>query len=215
MKRSTKSGKQKPWTTNDLRDGFMEYYKMHNKYPTSQDVDVFEFLPSSRSIQRRFGGLMELRKQLDLGECDFRSGEYSSKRAKKVNKRAHETEKKVYEHLVNIFGIEFVHREYFFADDKRTRTDFFIYCKDEQFSVDVFFSENRHSFIGCLNSKMRTYDGIGMLQYPVIFLQMNQNIEKDEINSIVNNKKNKLHPYQQVMTFDEFKKFCTTKKPRI
>ncbi len=212
MNENKNSTKTKKWTIESLKDGLSRYCKLYGRYPTSREVDEFEFLPSSRSIQRRFGGLVELRKQVGLSSAvDFRKGDYSSSRAKKINERASRVEKQVHEYLVNLFGVESVHREYFFTDDKRTRTDFFIYCKNGNFSVDVFFTQDRHNFIGCLNSKMRTYNDVEMLQYPVIFLHMNDEMTSEEILSILKNKKNKLLKYQRVMTFDEFKAFCSSK----
>jgi len=213
MSENKNTTKQKKWTIEDLKDGLKHYHELNKRYPTAREVDESEFLPSARSIQRRFGGLVELRKTIGLnGSIDFRKGEYSSDRAKKINERASVVEKQVHEYLINLFGVEFVHREFFFTDDKRTRTDFFIYCKNGNFSVDVFFAQDRHSFIGCLNSKMRTYSSIEMLQYPVIFLHMNSKISSEEIESILKNKKNKLLRYQKVMTFNEFETFCTSKK---
>jgi len=215
MSENKNTAKQKRWTIEDLKDGLKRYYELNKRYPTAREVDESEFLPSSRSIQRRFGGLIEIRKTVGLNSSvDFRKGKYSSDRAKKINERASRVEKQVHGYLVNLFGTEFVHREYFFTDDKRTRTDFFIYCKNGNFSVDVFFAQNRHNFIGCLNSKMRTYSNIEMLQYPVIFLHMNSEISSEEILSILKNKKNKLLKYQAVMTFGEFEAFCASKTRR-
>lgn len=213
--RQQKEGKQKRWEIKDLKSGFEKFYAVYGHYPTSREIDAFEFLPSARSIQRRFDGLVRVRERLGLDTSfDLRTGEHSSKRAKRINARAHTLEKKVYDYLVNKFGIEFVHREHFFTDDRRTRTDFFIYCKNENFSVDVFFPHDRYNFIGCLNSKMRTYKDIAMLQYPVIFLQMNDSIPVQEMSEILAWKKNKLHMYQHVMVWDEFREFCGKKVPQ-
>ncbi|MDP3726375.1 MAG: hypothetical protein Q8R36_04225 [bacterium] len=212
MTKEQKNGHRGSWTLNEIKTGFQKFYEIHGRYPTSREIDVFEYLPSSRSIQRRFGGLVSVREALGLNTSfDLRTGEHSSKRAKEISVRAHKIEKEVYDYLINIFGIEFVHREYFFTDDRRTRTDFFVYCKNRNFSVDVFFPKDRHNFIGCLNSKMKTYKDVGTLQYPVIFLQMNKNISGEEIRKILARKKNKLHTYQQVMVWDEFREFCNKK----
>lgn len=210
-----KLGKRKGWQIEDLKRGFEKFYEMHGHYPASHEIDTFEYLPTSRSIQRKFGGLIRTREELGLNTSfDLRTGEHSSKRAKKINARAHKIEKEIYDYLVDIFGVEFVHREHFFTDDRRTRTDFFIYCKNGNFSVDVFFPKDRHNFIGCLNSKMKTYRDINMLKYPVIFLQMNENMSGEEIREILARKKNKLHKYQCVMILGEFKKFCEDKEQR-
>ena len=207
-------GKQRGWSFEDIKKGFEQFYKIHKRHPTSREIDNFEFLPTSRSIQRRFGGLVETRKALNLkSSSDFRTGTYSSQRAKKINERAHRLEKYVYDYLIDAFGVEFVHREFFFTDDRRTRTDFFIYCKNGNFSVDVFYPSDKHNFIGCINSKMSTYGSKTMLQYPVIFLQMNDELNQGEIETILKRKKNKLLEYQKVMNLNEFKSFCSKKSP--
>ena len=65
-------GKQRGWSFEDLKSGFEQFYKVHKRYPTSRETDNFEFLPTSRSIQRRFGGLVETRKVLNLKRCHSR-----------------------------------------------------------------------------------------------------------------------------------------------
>lgn len=213
--RKSKNGMQNKWNLDNLKSGLQKFYELNKRYPTAREIDSFEFLPSSRSIQRRFGGLVELRKTLKLKDSfDFRTGEHSSQRAKKIGERAHRIEKAVHSYLEGVFGAEFVRREHFFTDDKRTRTDFFIYCKNGDFSVDVFYPNDRHNLIGCLNSKMRIYGNEIMLQYPVIFLQMNDKIDSKEIKNILERKKNKLLKEQSVMSFNEFKIFCDNKVSR-
>jgi len=215
QKRQRRGG-QILWNIEDLSDGMRLFYERYNHYPTSQEVDAFEFLPSARSIQRRFGGLIELRQTLGLGgQIDYTKGAHSSDRAKKIGKRSHELEKEAYDFLTGIFGVEFIHREYFFTDDRRTRADFLVYYDGGGFSVDVFYPKNRHNLIGCLNSKLRKYANNLMLQYPVIFVQMNKNITREEVEDILSKKKNKLKNYQSVMCYEGFKDFCHTKNPRI
>jgi len=212
--RKQRAGNQHPWTLEDLKDGLEVFFKQHGRYPRTHEVDDFEYLPSSRSIQRTHGGLVEVRKQLKLsGQNDYRSGAHSTERAKKINKRNHKVEQEIYNYLVNRFGKEFVHREHFFTDDRRTRADFFVYTQKSNFSIDSFYARDRHNLIGCLNSKLRKYDDNLMLQYPVIFLQMNENISENEMRSVVQNKKRKLHPYQHLMSFEQLKTFCKDKKP--
>lgn len=205
--------KKATWTEKKLKVGFEKFYSIHKRYPTSHDIDSFEFLPSARQIQRVFGGLVNLRQKLGLSQTDFTKGSHSSDRARKINRRAHELELEVYNILKKQFGIECVHREHFFTDDRRTRTDFFIYTKTDTFSVDVFYPSNRANLIGCLNSKMRTYKSQSM-DCEVIFLMMNPDISQEEIEKILANKKNKLSVHQKVMDLNKFKTFLKTKKSR-
>lgn len=204
------------WDLAKIKAGLERFYATHQRYPTATEIDTFDYLPSSRQIQRRFGGLPALRTELNLaGPKDFTRGEYSSDRARTINKRAHQLEKEVYQYLVKRFGQICVHREYFFTDDRRNRTDFFVYHKNGAFSVDVFHPRDRRNLLGCLNSKMRTYRRAKRLQYPVIFLMMNAAITEDEVASLLANKKNKLLANQQVMNLKQFKDFCSGREARL
>lgn len=211
LKRQLKGGASKGWKIEDVATGLEHFYKLNKRYPTAQEIDKFEFLPSSRSIQRKFGGIVNVRKQLNLsGQHNFTEGSHSSKRSFKINKRAHYTEKEIYRYLVNRFGTHFVHREYFPLDDRRSRVDFFVYHKQGAFLVDVFYPDSRPNLIGCLNSKMNKYKE-AQNEYPVIFLQMNKEINSFELEDIVKNKKNKLKRNQYLMDIESFKSFCVSK----
>lgn len=201
------------WSLEKIKAGFEAYRKEHGRYPTSHEIDAYYGLPSSRQIQRRFGGLPALRAKLQLaGPQDFTKGDYSTQRAKTIGKRALTTEQAVYTYLVGRFGKPFVHREFLFNDDRRMRTDFFVYCKAEKnndgFLIDIFFPKDKYNLTGCLNSKMRTYSDATALTYPIIFLMMNPDIGDEEIKRFIAHKKNKLPAHQHVMTFDQLKTFC-------
>lgn len=212
--RTQKRGNQKPWTLEELSLGLQHFYNEHKRYPTASEVDTYPYLPSARSIERRFGGLVELRRQLKLEtQFDFRNGKHSAERASKINRRAHNVELVVYEFLQNIFGKEFVHREYFFTDDRRTRADFFVYDTKKGFCVDVFYPSDRRNLIGCLNSKLLKYHSEYMRQYPVIFLQMNEGIPQETLDVVVQNKKKNLSDGQYLMSWNTFQNFCKSRDP--
>ena len=201
--------KQVKWTIEKIKAGFEKFYAENKRYPTSAEIDAYHALPSSRQIQRRFGGLPAIRTHLKLkGPEDFTKGTYSSDRARTIAKRAHKVENEVYEYLISIFGKPFVHREFFFSDDKRCRTDFYIYYKDGNFLVDVFYPKDKSSFINCLNNKMRVYGNSATFEHPIIFLMMNENIGEETIRKILENKKNKVLKHQRVMTYGQFKEYC-------
>jgi len=214
--RTQRQGKQKHWTLNELKSGLAQFYSEHDRYPTASEVNRYSYLPSARSIERSFGGLVRLRKHLDLkGQSDFRNGEHSKARAQKINARSHALEKEVYEYLCKKFKKEFVHREYFFTDDRRTRSDFFVYDSKTGFCVDIFYPSDRHNLIGCLNSKLKKYGEGVMRQYPVVFLQMNKDIPERVLDTCVRNKKNKLPPGQQLMGWETFQVFIGSRRPRL
>jgi hypothetical protein len=211
--RIQKTGNQKPWQLEELRAGLEDFYTKNNRYPTAPEVDTHPYLPSARSIERSFGGLIELRKTLGLDtQTDLREGAHSSLRAHKINARAHHVEREVYEFLIARFGKQFVHREYFFLDDKRTRADFFVYDKTSGFCVDVFYPSDRRNITGCINSKLAKYQGPQMNQYPVIFLQMNKEIGQPILDALIKNKKKKLLSGHYLFSWESFKEFCNTRE---
>lgn len=201
------------WQLEDLREGLMNFYKEYQRFPTATEVDTYSYLPSARTIERSFGGLVALRKQLGLDtQPDFRSGKHSSERAYKIGQRAHKVERMVYDYLISIFGVEFVHREFLFSLDRRTRADFFIYDQNKGFCVDVFYPSDKRNLTNCLNSKQRKYQTNIMRQYPIIFLQMNEDIEQGGLERLVKNKKNELMTGQSLMSWPTFKEFCQSRK---
>ena len=211
--RPQKTGNQEPWKIEELKSGLDNFYTKHGRYPTAPEVDVYPYLPSARTIERSFGGLVKLRKTLGLDtQSDLRAGVHSSKRASMINSRAHTVEQEVYSYLEKYFGKHFVHREYFFLDDKRTRADFFVYDSSDGFCVDVFYPSDKRNLIGCLNSKISKYQGIQMNQYPVIFLQMNKEIEQPALDVVVSNKKKKLLAGHYLFSWNSFKEFCNKRK---
>ncbi|OGG69560.1 hypothetical protein A3F27_00365 [Candidatus Kaiserbacteria bacterium RIFCSPHIGHO2_12_FULL_53_13] len=202
------------WPMERIRDGLDRFYKENHRYPTATEFDECPYLPRAKTAERRFGGLVALRKQLNIGsEHDLRTGAHSSKRAHTINERAHILEKNVYELLCKQFGKEFVHREYFYTDDHRTRADFFVYDGKDGFCVDVFYASSLKNIGGCLNLKLAKYSQSDLLPYPIIFLQMNEDINQSELNELVQKKKRGLGQKQTLMSWKTFEEFYKSRKP--
>ena len=203
------------WTLQKIKDGMVRFHTTYGRYPTAHEVDDYQYLPSSRQIQRAYGGLVALRAQLKLpGQINFTTGAHSTTRARTIGTRANRVEKEIYLLLIKRFGHRYVHREFMFTDDRRTRTDFYVYCAHGNFSIDVFYPKDTRTLVGCLNSKLRTYHPTIMLQYPVIFLMMNPDITEEDITQMLARKKNRLlHPYQKVMTRAQFDQFLMKQTP--
>lgn len=207
-------GRETPWTLEELGSGLQHFFKEHDRYPTATEVDAYPYLPSARSIERRFDGLVALRARLGLaGSSDFRTGEHRSRLARTIGARAHATEQAVYDFLIKHFGREFVHREYFFTDDHRTRADFFVYDRAEGFCVDVFYPNSLRNLTGCLNIKLNKYRGDLMSQYPVIFLQMNDALGQHDLDALMERKERHLAKGQHLMSWLTFQAFCAARRP--
>ncbi len=81
--------------------------------------------------------------------------------------------------------------------------------------MDSFCPKNRYNLIGCINSKLSTYDDKLTLDYPVIFLMLNEEIDRATVKQVIDGKRKKLAPYQRVMDLQEFKDFCTGQEPLV
>ena len=197
------------WTLEKIKYGLDEFYKSNNRYPSALEIDEYSLLPSSRQIQRRFGGLKELRRSLGLPEedLDYTKGKTRSDVAKTIGIRGKNFEKEIYALLINKFGEIFVHQQKPFNNYK-SRADFFIYAKDYKFGIDVFYPKDLHSFVCCVNIKEKIYSN---LDFNMIFLTINPSVNQTLIDKFLSRRKNKT-PHK-VMDFDEFKKHINTIAP--
>lgn len=191
-----------------LKEGFDRFFKENGHYPTATEIDSCDYLPSTRLLQRNYGGLENIRKELGLEITNYTKGETRRKTALIANKRADENEKEIYKYLMERFGIQFVHREHPYSDESKHRADFKVFARNKIFIVDVFFPKDKKSLYSCLNSKIRKYNiinqNIHILPHQIIFLQMNNDVSSD----ISEDKKNKMHRNQSVMSINQFKNFC-------
>ena len=197
------------WDLNKIKCGLEEFYKLNKRYPSALEIDGYPPLPSSRQIQRRFGGLKELRKLLGLpdGDLDHTKGKIRSNVAKIIGERGKSFEKEIYAFLVNKFGEIFVHQQKPFNNYK-SRADFFIFAKDYKFGIDVFYPKDLHSFVCCVNIKEKIYINP---DFDMIFLSINPDINQSLINAFIDRRRN--NTLHKVMDFDEFKKYINTITP--
>lgn len=217
LRRQEKSNlglEKSPWTLEQIEAGLKKFFEENGRYPTATEIDQYEYLPSTRTLERSFGGLVGVREKLKLGkEFDFRKGSHSSKRAYTINERSNRLEAQVYAYLKVKFGQEFVHREYLFTDDARTRADFFVYDNNKGFCVDVFYPSSLRNLALCVNSKLNKYNGTAeLLRFPVIFLQMNDSIKGEEIARMVKRKKESIPNNYIIMGWEDFDRFCVSRK---
>lgn len=129
------------WTCEKIKESFERFISENNRLPTAPEVGTTKYLPSSRYIQLKFGGLKKLRTELGYSENNFSSGTNRSLIAKRVNIRGRRTEVDLETMLINNFGEVFVHSEKIFNQYK-TRVDFYIYTPDGNFGVDIFYPDS-------------------------------------------------------------------------
>ena len=128
------------WTLEKIKDCFDKFLKENGRIPTAPEIDKIDCSPSSRTIQRSFGGLEKLRKEFGYSDLHFNKGHRRSTAVKEFNKRGRNIEIELEKELKNIFHEVFVHTEKIF-DDSKVRVDFYVYNKTNNFGVDVFYTD--------------------------------------------------------------------------
>lgn len=196
-----------PYTYKYIKDGFEKFFNINGFYPTALEIDKFSYLPTSRSIQRTWGGLENLRNILGLKITNYTKGETRSIKAGEIWERGMNIEDKIEKLLQGIFGEVFVHSQKRFNN---ARVDFYVYSKDIIFAIDVFYFENKHHLLGVINEKQKRYIN---LPHSIIFLGINDNFSQKQIDLIIKNKKNKLPKHQNTMNYDHFCDWIRTLKP--
>lgn len=204
----------KKWTLEKVRDGFDKFFVLHNRYPAAYEVDDFDFLPSSRQIQRSFGGLVNLRKLLGLKIENYTRGNERSLKVSNFNLRGRKHENIVYELLKQMFDERFIHVEKPIPrknKDKlsdgyssKDRFDFYVYAKPENFAIDVFCTNDERGVVNIMNMKENKYLK-SLITESLYFIYFGDSVNKTRINNWQKNRKNKLPLNWKIMDLNDFK----------
>lgn len=193
------------WTKESIKLAFEDFLTEHGRLPTAPEIDSSSHLPSSRQIQRKFGGLRVLRAELGYEDTDFGSGKSRSIMAAANNTRSINSERLLEKELISIFGELFVHTEKFYGVGKN-RVDFLIYTQDGNFGVDIFTTETKRDLQKNINIKVDKY-----LDFPkdtdLYFAVASVNLsEADVQDAIANMSKLSLIPRLEIVTISELVK---------
>src|SRR5579872_7439685 len=143
LKKNTKGFQKEKWTIENIKDGLEYFNELNGRYPSSMEIDSFEYLPTRRMIERNFGGIVNLRKTLNLqGSSDFTKGEVRSAMAKKAFIRAQDYERDFYFYLIKKIPEVRVH-EHKIIRPGDTASDFFIYTSSNKgIMIDLFYAQD-------------------------------------------------------------------------
>lgn len=186
--RTVSPGRQLAWTKEELRAGFMAFYEAYNRFPTSHEIDAYEYLPSARSIQRSYGGLVSLRKELFPDSIsNYTLGAHRSESAKRTFKNGRDLEALFFTYLTTQF-LEIAVHEHKLIRPGNVSSDFFIYLTPKTgVVIDVFYADSIINFINVINIKLKRYVLVSEPTYLVIV--GNDTITQDLINTKVQNRK--------------------------
>lgn len=199
------------WTAENLKIGFEKFASKHQRLPTANEIDRLNYLPSARQIQRRFGGLENLRKTLGYSETHFGKGVYRSKYMIGLLNRARNEEAALETLLQQKFGEIFVHREKPFAG---VRVDFFVYTINGNFGVDIFYTDLFINVQKIINIKIQTYKYFSSDLYYVA-VGNKKEYGQEELDEYANFRKNerRMPPNHHIVTLEKFLEVIGSKIP--
>lgn len=197
------------WTIEKIRDGFERFKREYGRIPSALEIDSLAYLPSSRLIQKSFGGLVNLRAQLGYENNHFGKGTFRSEIAARVNKRGRSEELALEKILCDKFGEICVHTEKIFNTSTKHRLDFYIYTPEGNFGIDVFYTESLRSLQSNVNIKMNKYRNF---PHPLFLVVANKIFKQDELDNYACSKLNPLPPTAKIVSVDTFLHLLRTKK---
>lgn len=172
---------------------FMNLYnEKHGHYPNIFEFDSDPTKPCSiKTIQRHYGGYINLKKQMGIVNPDARKGKARSNMASISMSKSIESENEFYNKLINKYGEINVHRWQKYKNEYLIRSDFGIYCMDKKhFFIDIFWASNHKNALNVVNLKVKKLpDGIADKVY---FVCTNPEIDKVKFYDSIKFKKNKL-----------------------
>ncbi len=195
---------QRVWTKDQIKAGFLSFYALHGRYPTSHEIDAYPHLPSARSLQRSFGGLVAVRKELFPQEIsNYTLGTHRSAVAKKTFHQGRDYEIAFYKYLTGVFQDIAVH-EHKVIRPGNVSCDFYVYLNEnEGIVIDIFYADSIINLINVVNIKLRRYALISPPTYLVVV--GNEAITQSEIDKKMSNRKTPLPEHISVVSEHHFK----------
>lgn len=202
--RSTKSGNQEAWTEDQLLAGFEKFREQYDRLPTAHEIDKFDYLPSSRSIQRSFGGLQKLRQKLLPNDIDnYTKGKYRSIVASNTYAKGRQFEEEFYDYLITQFLEMSVH-EHKVIRPGQVNSDFYIYLYGNKgVVIDIFYADSIINLVNVVNIKLKRYKLIDKETYLVVV--GNPSIKSSDLKVKINNRRDVIPSHITVITEEEFK----------
>lgn len=179
------------WNLENIKIAIERYKTENGRYPSTLDFDKTEYLPTSRLIQRNFGGIVKLRQDLQLETpANYTKGAHRSEIAKNTFASGAKYEDTFYNYLIGIVPEIRVH-EHKILRPGRVCCDFYIYNTSGQgIAIDIFFAKDMFSVARIVGIKQKRYVN---LAFKTLFILVgNDQITQIELDRLAKNKKNEL-----------------------
>lgn len=192
--------KRPTWTTEKIKIGFEKFFEENGRLPKAHEIDSLPYLPSSRFIQMRLGGLELLRKELGYTDIHFGKGDHRSTIAHEVNTRGRDCERDLEKLLHQHYGEVFVHSEKMLWESKQ-RVDFYVYSPEGNFAIDIFYPSTIRTLQSNVNIKMKKYNELNV---PLYLISANDSIAQDALDLYTISKLNLFTDNIVLLTLDSF-----------
>jgi hypothetical protein len=189
------------WTKESIKEGFDRFIVHTHRLPKATEIDSVPYLPSSRYIQIRFGGLEQLRQELGYTDTHFGKGVHRSVIAKTVNLRGRTSEIELERYLREKFGEVFVHTERVYGDGK-LRVDFYVYTPEGNFAIDVFYPNTMKTLQSNVNIKQIKYKEF---KEPLYLVVANKDLTQEVLDGFTSIKKLQLPQNISLVTISKLR----------
>ncbi|MFA6524654.1 MAG: hypothetical protein WCT33_00110 [Patescibacteria group bacterium] len=193
------------WNIDNILSGFRQYYKENNRWPVASDMKNCTYLPTVKTLERKFGGITNIRKELGLTETNYTKGATRSRKSKILWDRGFNAEQEVYVVLNDYYHEPFVHNQArVVVDDTTLKVDFIVYHKNGKYAVDVFFPDTEIShFTNNIIHKINTYKNF---PYKIYLVVSNKEISNSIIEERTKTLKVNKNINVELLSFDTFVK---------
>lgn len=90
------------WNLDNIISGFKKFYEENNRWPLAVDMKICKYLPNVKTLNRKFGGITNIRKELGLIEINLTKGETRSIKAAFLQKQDFNAEQDIYKMLLKV-----------------------------------------------------------------------------------------------------------------
>lgn len=168
------------WTLEVIREGVERFVHENNRPPTARDFDLTSYLPTSRQVQRAYGGMSKLRASLGYNELDYTKGPARSAIATQAGIRGVEAEEALEVILIEHFGEPFVHSQKRYIRGGKSRYDFYVYAYQYSFGIDVFTTDRQQYIDTNIRHKIKKYAETS-LRIPIYFVLAGASFVDDDL----------------------------------
>lgn len=199
-----------------IRESFEKFKLNNGRYPVSHEIVTgtqYRF-PSTKTIERKFGGVKKLRELLGLEVTDYTSGDYRSKMVREVLlPRSLESEGEFYKKLLKLVPRTSIHQQESYSFNIKVLSDFILDLPKSRVGVDVFYANSYLSMSGCLADKQRKLRKISDTK--VFLVSVSENISDEDVARYIERRKTPLNENITIMTGGTFLKYLQDNMNKI